>query len=61
MHQQSEHNIKGIKLSGSEDKLEQKNVEDSHKTLGTFKCLIGSETDHINFLQEKSNKISEKI
>jgi hypothetical protein len=38
--------------------LEQKEVNISHKTLGTFKLIVGKETDHIEYLQTKSDELS---
>jgi hypothetical protein len=39
-------------------KLEQKEIDISHKTLGTYKCLMGKEEDHKKFLTEKSDKLA---
>jgi hypothetical protein len=33
--------------------LEQKEVTQSHKTLGTYKCLVGTEEDHVSYLTKK--------
>jgi hypothetical protein len=38
--------------------LEQKEVNSCHKTLGTYKCLVGSEDDHYKFLKEKSDNLA---
>jgi hypothetical protein len=37
--------------------LVQKHVTQSHKTLGTYKCIVGAETEQFNKLLEKSTKI----
>jgi ribonuclease HI len=47
----------GIQLCGSDEELKQKDVQTSHKTLGTFKCLVGDEVDHYKFLKDKSDKL----
>jgi ribonuclease HI len=39
--------------------LEQKEIGSSHKTLGTYKCIIGKETDHSAFLRNKSDSLAE--
>jgi hypothetical protein len=36
--------------------LKQLEVTESHKTLGTVKCIFGPEADHVKLLTEKSNK-----
>jgi hypothetical protein len=41
--------------------LEQKEVFDSHKTLGCYKCVIGNENTQFDVLIEKSNKIASQI
>jgi hypothetical protein len=50
-----------IKLSTTKETVEltQKEVLDSHKTLGTFKCIYGKEETQYQELVNKSNKISE--
>jgi Reverse transcriptase (RNA-dependent DNA polymerase) len=37
--------------------LEQKEVWNSHKTLGVYKCIDGNESDQINYLTTKSNQL----
>jgi hypothetical protein len=41
--------------------LKQKEVNESHKTLGCYKCIVGKENDQFHQLLFKSNKIAEKI
>jgi hypothetical protein len=41
--------------------LIQKESSESHKTLGTYKCLYGKETDHIQYLTTKSDNYATKI
>jgi hypothetical protein len=54
-------NSEGIYLNGSKEILRQKEVQDSHKTLGTYKCLVGKEQDHVGFLTEKSNRMASQL
>jgi hypothetical protein len=41
--------------------LKQKEVTTSHKTLGTFKCIVGKEMDQFEYLMDKSDKIVKKV
>jgi hypothetical protein len=41
--------------------ITQKEVHQSHKTLGTYKCISGKETEQFNQLLNKSNKIALQI
>jgi hypothetical protein len=41
--------------------LEQKEVNESHKALGTYKCAVGKEIDQFNILLEKSNAIAKSV
>jgi hypothetical protein len=40
--------------------LQQKEIHTSHKTLGTYKTIIGLEDDHVCYLEEKSNTFAKK-
>jgi hypothetical protein len=57
-----EHNLDDlkIKLSSTNEitKLKQKEVSSSHKTLGTYKCIVGVQDKQYLQLQGKSDKIS---
>jgi hypothetical protein len=49
-------NSHGISINGDLNIplfLEQKEINQSHKTLGAFKSIIGKATDHIQHLMEK--------
>jgi hypothetical protein len=39
--------------------LEKREVTCSHKTLGTLKCIVGIEDDHIKYFQKKSNNFAQ--
>jgi hypothetical protein len=39
----------------------QRDITDSHKTLGAYKTINGNETDHINFLRDKSDNMIELL
>jgi hypothetical protein len=41
-------------------KLTQKEVTSSHKTLGTYKCIVGKEKDQFEYLMKKSQSIVQK-
>jgi hypothetical protein len=43
-------------IDGSSVILKQMEVNKSHKTLGTFKCVCGTEDDHIRNLRGKNNE-----
>jgi hypothetical protein len=45
-------------LRDTDEFIKQKDVQMSHKTLGTFKCLVGNESDHIPLLKDKSKKLA---
>jgi hypothetical protein len=57
----SEQKLEKLKLtlsnSGTITELEQKQVYQSHKTLGTYKCVVGKESEQFNYLMKKSNDI----
>jgi hypothetical protein len=59
-----EQNIEQIKIQLTTTKevikLEQKEVHESHKTLGTYKCICGKENTQFQILMEKSSKLIEK-
>jgi hypothetical protein len=55
--QQQMLNSKVLLLDNANNPLTQKESYDSHKTLGTYKCLVGLEHDHIQFLTNKSDKL----
>jgi hypothetical protein len=40
--------------------IKQKDISESHKTLGTHKSILGVEDDHIRFLKLKSNEYAHK-
>jgi hypothetical protein len=42
------------------NKITQKEAETSHKTLGTYKCLFGTEQDHFKHLSTKSDEYATK-
>jgi hypothetical protein len=51
----------GINLGNQDsdsEQLKQKDVDESHKTLGAFKPLFGNENDQIKYLQEKSDQLA---
>jgi hypothetical protein len=41
--------------------IDQKDIQKSHKTLGTIKNITGNETDHYLYLLEKSDNIAKKV
>jgi hypothetical protein len=49
-----------IKIGNVTNLLKQKEVFDAHKTLGTYKCLVGNELEHILSLKEKSDDMGIK-
>jgi hypothetical protein len=51
-------NIPLIDDKGQVQYLQQREVSKSHKTLGTYKCMNGDESDHITFLKTKSDEIA---
>jgi hypothetical protein len=57
-----EQNIEDLKIKMTTTNtivsLEQKDVYQSHKTLGTHKCIIGKEVEQYQQLLEKSEKIA---
>jgi hypothetical protein len=59
--QNLQHNSLQIQNTTDLTKLTQKDPSDSHKTLGTYKCLYGKEHQHIQYLLDKSNDFSNKI
>jgi ribonuclease HI len=48
-------------LSGDPVIIQQKEVEQSHKTLGTYKCIDGNETEHIIQLNKKSTNMGNLV
>jgi hypothetical protein len=59
-----EQNLPPIKIIMSATKeiitLQQKEVQDSHRTLGTYKCIFGSETEQYTKLLEQSDNLTKK-
>jgi hypothetical protein len=45
----------------SSTELVQKEVYDSHKTLGTYKCIVGKEQEQFDTLMQKSTTVANKI
>jgi hypothetical protein len=41
--------------------IKQRDVSESHKTLGAFKTICGKEADHLKYLHEKSNNIIARL
>jgi hypothetical protein len=58
---QSQQEKIALQLGGTTDILIQRDVKKSHKALGTFKCLVGNNCDHIEFLTEKRMATTNKI
>jgi hypothetical protein len=50
----------GIELNDSQGLIRQLDVNIAHKTLGTYKCSIGRESDHAAFLKDKSDAMAYK-
>jgi hypothetical protein len=50
-----------VNEDGIEQKLDQRDVNKSHKTLGVYKTLSGNEKDHVAYLTEKSNNTAAAI
>jgi hypothetical protein len=48
-------------LSGEPVTIQQKEVVESHKTLGTYKCINGDETEHIKQLNKKSTNLGNLV
>jgi hypothetical protein len=48
-------------LSGDPVTIQQKEVEQSHKTLGTYKCIDGNETEQIIQLNKKSTNMGNLV
>jgi hypothetical protein len=53
--------IVNMKNSTTSTKLTQKEVTSSHKTLGTYKCIVGKEKDQFEFLLKKSQSMVQKV
>jgi hypothetical protein len=51
-------NIPLIDDNGETQNLQQREVSESHKTLGTFKSIDGNEKDHIKFLKNRSDELA---
>jgi hypothetical protein len=51
----------GLCLSNAHEKIKQRDVQISYKTLGTYKYLIREENSHIGFLRKKSDNMGELV
>jgi hypothetical protein len=52
-------NNKESTQKNSKFNINQRSVDESHKTLGTYKNILGKEEDHIQYLTKKSNEIGQ--
>jgi hypothetical protein len=59
--QQEKIHLNSVKIGNTNVKLTQYEVKKSHKTLGSYKCLVGCKSTHFEYLNQKSNEISIKI
>jgi hypothetical protein len=61
----SEQGLEPLKIQMPNEKnptvITQKETHQSHKTLGTYKCVFGKELEQFNQLLHKSNKIAKQI